>query len=302
MARLSDQKCWSVACTMVLAAIVSGCTQNQDTKGPTTSLAPVPAAAKVDSIAATVPAEVRQSGSLVVGVNVPNAPMDYVNESGALAGFDVDLMKAIATTMGLNPDFRQSGFDRIIPAIDGGTYNAGMAGFFETKEREKTVDFVTYFNAGSQWVKRAGADPVDPANPCGKTVSVMTTTSQDTDELPAKSTACVKAGKPPINVLEYDRQDDAFNAVTLGKADAGTADAAISAYAVKQSNGKLELTGDVFDSTTYGFPVKKGSPLAVSMQRAIDHLIETGVYKALATHWGIESGMVEKAALNSATS
>ena len=65
-----------------------------------------------------------------------------------------------------------------------------------------------------------------------------------------------------------------------------SADSPVTLYAIKQSNGKLEQAGPIFDSAPYGWPVKKGSPLAASMQKALEHLIETGDYKQIASQLG----------------
>jgi polar amino acid transport system substrate-binding protein len=48
--------------------------------------------------------------------------------------------------------------------------------------------------------------------------------------------------------------------------------------------------------------VKKDSPLAVSLQKALEHLIETGDYKTIASNWGVESGMIDKPVINGAVS
>ena len=210
-------------------------------------------------------------------------------------------MNAIASTLGLTAEYREADFAKIIPAIQGGTFNVGMSSFTDTKEREQTVDFVTYFSAGSLWAQPKGAD-VDPDNACGKKVAVQATTTQEIDELPAKSKACTDAGKPAIEILKFDGQDAATNAVVLGQADAMSADSPVTLYAIKQSNGKLEQAGEIFDSAPYGWPVAKGSPLALSLQKALEHLIETGDYKQIATNWGVEPGMIDKPVINGATS
>ena len=88
---------------------------------------------------------------------------------------------------------------------------------------------------------------------------MQATTTQEVDELPAKSKACTDAGKPAIEILKFDGQDQATNAVVLGQADAMSADSPVTLYAIKQSNGKLEQAGEIFDSAPYGWPVKKGS-------------------------------------------
>ena len=307
MEQLIRRRLWRGAAALALAGTMSmsGCAKNAETGSgpgassdtPSTAVAPE----KVDAIAATLPADIRESGKLVVGVNIPYTPNEFKDADGKIVGFDVDLMNAVAGTLGLQADYRESDFAKIIPSIDGGTYNVGMSSFTDTKEREKQVDFVTYFSAGTQWAQRAGQS-VDPGNACGKKVAVQATTIQETDELPAKSKKCVDAGQPEIQIIKFDGQDAVTNAVVLGQADAMSADSPVTAYAIKQSKGKLESAGPMFDSAPYGWPVKKGSPLAQSMLQALEHLMKTGAYKTIATNWGVESGMIDKPVINGAVS
>ena len=138
----------------------------------------------------------------------------------------------------------------------------GMSSFTDTKEREQSVDFITYFSAGSPVGAAPQASRSTPTNACGLRVGVQTTTIEDIEEVPAKSEACVAAGKPPIEIVKFDSQDDAANALILGRVDAMSADSPVTAYAIKRSDGKMEAAGEVFDSAPYGWPVAKGSPLA----------------------------------------
>jgi len=283
------------------ALIVSGCANNTEgSSGPTTATTAA-TAAKVDEIANSVPEDIKSSGKLIVGTDPTYPPNEYKDPSGAVIGFDVDLMNAIASTLGLTTDYRPSAFDKIIPSIQGGSFNVGMSSFTDSKEREQQVDFVTYFSAGSQWAAPTGK-AVDPENACGKRVAVQATTVQETDELPARSKKCTDEGKAPINIVKFDAQPAATNAVILGQADALSADSPVISYAIKQSNGKLEAAGKIFDSAPYGWAVPKGSPLAQSLRQALEHLIETGAYKQIAANWGAESGMIDKPVINGAVS
>ncbi len=293
-------KIWRIAAIFAVAGAlaVSGCASGTDS-GESESEPTAAQAEKVDEIANTVPEEIKSSGKLVVGVNIPYPPNEFKDPSGKIVGFDVDLMNAIAGTLGLTADYRESDFAKIIPSIQGGTYNVGMSSFTDTKEREESVDFVTYFSAGILWAQRPG-EPIDPNNACGKKVAVQATTTEETEELPAKSKACTDAGKPPIEIVSFDGQDAATNAVVLGQVDAMSADSPVTAYAIKQSNGKLEAAGEIADAAPYGWPVKKDSALAQSLQKALEHLIESGKYKEIATNWGVESGMIDKPVINGA--
>jgi ABC-type amino acid transport substrate-binding protein/predicted Ser/Thr protein kinase len=251
------------------------------------------------AIAATVPKDIRATGRLVIGVNVPYAPNEFKNSDGQIVGFDVDVMNAMAKTLGLAPDYRETAFESIIPSVQGGQFNVGMSSLTDTAERQSTVDFVTYFQAGTLWAQRPGK-PVDPDAACGRRVGVVTASIQETKELPTKSDACVAAGLAPIDKVVYQRQDDLTHALIAGEVDAMTADSPVTGFAIKLSAGELEPAGAVFDSAPYGWPVAKGSPLAQSLRKALEHLMQSGEYRTIATMWGVDKGMIDKPAINGA--
>ncbi|AVM65112.1 MULTISPECIES: ABC transporter substrate-binding protein [Dietzia] len=284
----------ALAMTATAALALTGCTTN--TEGPQDSGEPREEVSLEadESIAALVPAEIRDKGVIVIGTNPPYAPNEFKDENGEIVGFDIDVMTAVAQLMGLRAEFRESDFDRIIPAIEGGTMDMGASSFTVNDERLKTVDFVTYFEAGIQWASAAGND-VDPDDACGLSVAVQQTTVSDQEDVPARSKACTDAGKPAIEKVQFDSQDEASTAVALGKVDAMSADSPITAYAVKQSEGKMQLAGDVFDAAPYGWPVRKGSELTAALEAAADKLIETGDFEKIAQTWGVEDGMIDDA-------
>lgn len=222
----------------------------------TPTAAPTPGA--VPSIAATVPADVRESGRLVIGVNVPYAPNEFRDAYGEIVGFDVDLMNAVARTLGLVPEFRETAFESVIPSVQSGAFTLGMSSITDTVEREKAVDFVTYLEAGTLWAQRAGAEVVDPSNACGLRVGVAYSVIQETDELPAKSEACVAAGREPIEKVVFTEQDDVTAALLAGEVDAMSADSPVTGFAIKTSGGALEPAGEVFDSAPYGWRWPRG--------------------------------------------
>ncbi|MFI5782220.1 ABC transporter substrate-binding protein [Nocardia sp. NPDC051570] len=286
------------ACVIAGSALVlTGCTTNTEDNAPKVAKVQV---AKVDSIAAELPSDIKQSGKLVVGVNVPYQPNEYKDPTtGQIVGFDVDLMNAVASVLGVTADYKEADFEKIIPSIEAGTFNLGMSSFTDNVERQKTVDFVDYFSAGTQWAEQKGK-PVDPNNACGKKVAVQRTTIQDNDEVPAKSKACTDAGKPAIQKVPFDDQSAAATALVLGQVDAFSADSPVTAYAVKQNKDKIEAAGPLFESAPYGWPVKKGSPLAPVLQEAVQHLMDSGDYRKICENWGVQEGALTKSVINGA--
>jgi serine/threonine protein kinase len=269
---------------------------------PSTSAPPAPSedsSGPVPAIAATLPPEIKESGRLTVGVNVPYAPNEFKNSAGDIVGFDVDLINAVSKTLGLVPEYREFLFEDIIPTVQRGEINVGMSSFTDTLERQEQVDFVTYYEAGTLWAQRAGSD-IDPNAACGLRIGMTPGSTHETVEVPAKSDQCVAAGLPPVEAVVYPRQDELTAAVINGEIDAMSADSPVTGFAIKGSNGALVPAGEIFDTAPYGWPVQKDSPLAESLRQAMEHVISTGEYKAIATKWGVEKGMIAKPVINGA--
>jgi len=306
-----SRKVLAIAATVVLVAALGtfGVLQwrgaaNREEARPAgvaqSSVTPTAAPGAVESIAATVPEDIRSTGRLIIGVNVPYAPNEFKDANGQIVGFDVDLMNAIARTLGLQPEYRETGFEAIIPSVRAGDFNVGMSSFTDTKEREGSADFVTYFEAGTMWAQQTGGT-VDPNNACGLRIGVQYAALQETQEIPNKSEDCVAAGMAPIEKAVFVSQDDLNTALINGEVDAMAADSPVTGFAIKTSGGALQPAGDVFDTAPYGWPVAKGSGLAESLRQALEHLISTGEYRTIATMWGVEKGMIDKPAINGAT-
>lgn len=281
---------------VVAGLLLAGCVSNDDGTIPKRTpldVEPVP------SIAALVPPEIRSAGVLTVGTNPPYAPNEFKDPSGTIVGFDVDLMNAVAAVLGLRAHYEQADFDKIIPAVQAGSYDLGMSSFTDTLEREQSVDFVTYYRAGIQWAQQTG-DGIDPDDACGLRVGVQTGTTEDIEEVPTVSAACEAAGMPPVHKIKYLNQADVTNSLLLGRIDAFSADLPVTAYAIKRTDGRLATAGGVKDSAPYGWPVRKGSPLAEALRQAVQHLVDTGVYRTIAEDWGLEAGMITTSRINGA--
>jgi len=78
-------------------------------------------------------------------------------------------------------DFISSSFDSIVPSV-GSKYDLGITAMTITEEREDSVDFVSYYKAGSMWVvKKGNPDKVDAKNLCGTKIAVQVGTTQEED-------------------------------------------------------------------------------------------------------------------------
>jgi polar amino acid transport system substrate-binding protein len=256
------------------------------------AFAQTPSFAAGSAAAAQLPASVKKAGVLNVGTDTTYAPNEYLDKNGKAIGWEIDLLNAVAADLGVKTKFVSANFDSIIPGIKGGKYDIGLSSFTDTKVREAQVDFANYYVAGIQWASAAGKPAVDPNNACGLTVSAQTG-STEVDDLAAKSAACVKAGKKPITTLSFDDQNQASNAVSLGRAQAISADSPVTEDVVHRSAGRLQLDGAIYGSAPYGMATAKGSTLVKAISLALQDLYKNGTYGKILAKWGVTPGAVK---------
>ncbi len=293
----------------LLAVTVAGCGAGGNGSGSSgggqagaTSAAPAPAVQKDAALAALVPPDVASDGKIVVGSDASYAPNEFVDTDGTtIIGMDVDLGKAIGQKLGLQVEFQNSAFDGILPGIAAKKYELGMSSFTDNAEREKQVDMVTYFSAGTKMATLKGnPDGINIDDLCGKTVAVQRGTVQ-VDDLTARNDACVKAGKPAINVQQFQAQTDVTLAITAKRAQAMLADSPVVDYAVSKTNGQLEAVGAAYDTAPYGIAVPKGDGnYAKAIQGAVQALMDDGTYKAILDKWSVSSGAITTSKINGA--
>ena len=250
------------------------------------------------ALAAKVPDAIKSDGKITVGTDSTYAPNEFLAADGkTIQGFDIDLFNAVVAKFGLTAEYTTAPFDNIIPSVDSGKYEIGVSSFTINDDRKKKVDMVSYFAAGTQWAAKAGAG-INPDDACGKKVAVQKATVQ-VDDLEARSKKCTDAGKAKITINQYQGQDEATAAVVSGKEDAMLADSPVVAYAVKQTNGQLELVGSIYDSAPYGYVVKKNQgEFAQALADALKAAIADGSYTAALTKWGVEAGGITDPAVN----
>ena len=257
--------------------------------------------AKDDTLASLVPDKIKTKGTLTVGSDTTYAPAEFLAASDGQTpvGYDVDIAKAIGATLGLKVDVKTSNFDGILPAL-GPKYDLGVSSFFITKERSKAANFVSYFQAGSQWATQKGNPKnVSLDNLCGKSVGVQSGTFQEDPDISGRSAKCVADGKPAIAVVSLKNQTDVTTRLVAGGLDAMAAGSITVAYAIAQSNGTLQTMGDVYGASPVGIAVAKDDlPLADAVSQAMNKLIKDGSYKKILTNWGTDGGAVDQAQVN----
>ncbi len=289
----------TVAALATMAALVGGCGSSDSSSEATSTPA---GGTKNAAAAAQVPAAVRSKGTLRVAADATYPPNESIATDGkTVVGMDADLAKAIGGALGLKVTVVNGTFDSIIPGLASGKYDLGMSSFTDTKEREQTVDFVTYFTAGTSFYVKAQGGPAvgGLADLCGQKVAVEKGTTQAAD-VTAQSKKCVAAGKPAVKLSVFPDQNGANLAINSGRADIGMADSPVADYQVSKSNGQFKVVGKPYGTAPYGIAIPKGNGMAKPVLSGLKALIADGRYAAILKKWGVQDGALTSPQINGA--
>jgi polar amino acid transport system substrate-binding protein len=239
----------------------------------------------VPSIAKLVPKKIRAKGTLIVAADATYAPME------------------IGGILGLKFKVENQTFNGIIPGLQSGKYDIGMSSFTDTKARQKQVDFVTYFSAGTSFYEKATGGPAVTglSSLCGLTVAVENGTTEQTDA-EAQSTACTNASQQPVTVKAFPDQNGANLAIASGQAQVGMADSPVAGYIVAKSHGQFKLVGKSYGTAPYGIALPKRNGMTKPILAAVKYMMKHGQYKKVLVKWGVQSGAISNPKINGAIS
>src|SRR5712692_10190946 len=120
----------------------------------------------------TPPNDLITPGTLTVGSDTTYPPQEYIDTTtNKAAGFDIDLITAVAQRMGLQAKIVTTKFDTIIDDLVAKRFDVVMSAVSVTPDRQKKVDFVPYFNAGESLLVQMGnpKNIKSPSDLCGLT-------------------------------------------------------------------------------------------------------------------------------------
>jgi polar amino acid transport system substrate-binding protein len=271
--------------------------------GASTSAASATPSVKIDgatitavaSLASHVPAAIKSSG--LVDITYNDAPPDELVTNGNLVGWEVDLGKAVAATLGVAwHATASSAFDSFIPGLQNGRYNSSFTSFITTPDRLKQIDIVTYDNIGTGFavLKSSSLSITKSTSLCGKSVAVITG-SAFIAQIKGVDPTCTKANLPSVNVVSFPTDSAAELAVSSGRDQVYSSSADQLAWLIKKTEHQFRLQSLNYQPTAQGAGVAKKAGITNLIGEAMDHLIKTGAYKKIMNHWGQTFGLVTKA-------
>ncbi len=294
----------------VLIALLGAACVTQGAPMPTPSPTAAPSAAPSVAPTATparplptVPAdELLFEGSLLICSDLPYPPQEFFDETGKPIGSDIELGEEIARRLGLEARIVNSVFDTIIEAVLGGKCDIVISAQSITADRLAQVDMIPYFRAGMTFVRRHGSAATihTELDLCGLRVAVQSGTIQvqvvngsGDYEGRGLSAACARHDKPPIELHEFEKDDEALAALRDDEVDAYFVDSPAAGYHVVQEPDTYSLTGLTLEVAEQGISVphdRRG--LRAAIRAALASMMADGTYVGILARYGVQDGSV----------
>ncbi|MBE1463115.1 polar amino acid transport system substrate-binding protein [Kibdelosporangium phytohabitans] len=239
-----------------------------------------------------------------VGSNIQNPPNNFYAADGKTPiGSEVDLAKAIGRKLGVEMAHEDMAFGSLITGLQSGRIDMTMAAMNDTKERQKSIDFVDYFTSGITIMVQKGnpAGIKSPDDLCGKTVAVNSGSSQET-YAKERGTICTQAGKGAVTVAATDSDTQNQSQLRTGRVQAILNDLPTAVYVAQTAgDGKYFEVVNLppINGGPYGIGVNKQNPkLTKALQLSLQSLIDDGTYAKILQSWNVSQGAIQKATVN----
>jgi polar amino acid transport system substrate-binding protein len=270
----------------VLSLLLAACSSGGTTTPPTGS---TPSSNPATATTAP-PSDLLTPGVLTVGSDTTYPPQEYLDPTThKAAGFDVDLITAMAKLMGLQATIVPTKFDTIIDDLVAKRFDVVISAVSITPARQKQVDFVPYLNAGESLLVQKG----NPKNIkstddlCGLAVGVQDGTIEQ-GVLQSSSDNCQEQDKPAITIIALQDQTAVVQLLATHRVVATYQDSPVTDYYTQQNPAQFEVGGSVFSPGPEGIVVRKNDPsMFNAIQTAYKQVKAAGTYNQLLLKWGL---------------
>ena len=262
----------SMMSVMAAAGVLtlSGCS-NSSTSTAASAGASSAAGSSADQLAA-----IQASGKLIVALEGAWQPWSYHDESDTLVGYDVEVSRAIAEELGVEPEYVESDWDSLFAGLDAGRFDMVCNGVEVTDERALTYDFTTpYGYIHTALAVRKDNDEIKTFEDLkGKTTANS-----------LASTYMELAESYGATVQGIDTLEETIQLLAAGRIDATlNADVSFYDYLNVHPDADFKIVAQTEDASHVAIPLRKGdnsATLLEAVNNAIDELRADGTLKEL---------------------
>ncbi|GCE18771.1 transporter substrate-binding domain-containing protein [Dictyobacter kobayashii] len=227
---------------------------------------------------------------LTVGSYTNYFPQEFLDPASKQpAGFDIDLIRDIASQMHVKANVTSNDFQSLIDGLVNRRFDVVISAVSMTPEAQKRVNFIPYLRGGKYLLVPQGNPSAVHSlqDLCGKSVAVKELTSERR-ELLSMGDACLKNGKAMLKVVVVKQYDAVVQLLQSHHVAAAYEDASVAEYYLKLHPDVLQLQGNMVGVTTEGIMVRKDDTALLStIHLALEALQKNGMYSALIKKWGL---------------
>ena len=229
---------------------------------------------------------VKGKGTLVVGIT-DFEPMDYKDENGEWIGFDADMAKAFAESLGVSVEFVEIDWDNKILELDGKTIDCVWNGMTLTPEVTGSMECSAAYCNNAQVIVVPSAQADD--------FQEKSDLSQYNFAVEAGSAGEQQAISLELPHTPVKAQSDALMEAAAGTSDAAIIDSLMAAAMVGEGTGYADLTYTIgLNDEEYGVGFRKGSDLAASLNDFFAASYQDGSMLEIAERYGVQAALVEQ--------
>ena len=253
----------SLMSVMAAAGVLSlsGCSSSNNPAASTAGTAASSAASAGGDLLSTI----QNRGTLIVALEGAWQPWSYHDESDTLVGYDVEVSRAIAEKLGVEPEYVESDWDSLFAGMDAGRYDMVCNGVEVTEERSKTYDFTTPYG----YIHTALAVKKD-----NDSITSFEDLDGKTTANSLASTYMELAESYGATVQGIDTLEETIQLLTAGRIDATlNADVSFYDYLNVHPDADFKLVAFTEEASHVAIPLRKGDETATLLE-AINNAIE----------------------------
>ena len=263
----------------MLLTVLTGCGSSETAAPQDEQATEAPATEQPAAEPSTLLEQIKAKGKLVVGTEAQYAPYEFKDLDANFVGCDMWLAQQIADSLGVELEIVDMSFAGIIPAVQSGQVDLGIAAFTNTPERAEEIDFSDLYETSAQLliVKTGNADTYSTKEAlAGQKVGAQKGTIQS---------QLIQSALPDSELFELEKYPALALEVQNGNIAGLVVDQAVGESLVANSNGELEVSNFEFSAEEASFGksvvIAKGNEdLVAAVNEVIDKVVSDGSYQA----------------------
>lgn len=222
--------------------------------------------------------DIQEEGIINVGIGYDKEPFGFIDQSGELVGFDVDIVNYIAEYLDVEVYFSGVTSDNRIDKLIKGDIDLIASAMKHNFDEEEDIDFtVSYFFNGQTFLVRKNTKFRSKLSFIGKKIGYVDGNS---------NLDLLKRDIPKTRLIKFKNDQEVLNALQKGFIDAIYSDLAWCSVAAKNSEGRLKVSSQTISEEAFGLGVpENNSDYRDIINTAIQESVRDGVYSRIYEKW-----------------